>query len=498
MLSLFVNVAARATLIGASTASILWALRIRTPTVRHLAWTTVLIMMLLLPIWWLAGPKIPLAVLAAPPVSFVSGSRADSDQSRLAHQPSATRPGPITHAAPAGNRSARDGWEAVLIGAYVLGALALLIRLAIGTVHAHRLRRGAVMRAGLATSARCATPITVGWLSPVVILPDGWERWPAAQLDAALIHEHEHARRHDPLVQWFALLNRAILWFHPLAWWLDRRLATLAEEACDAAVIRAGHSPQDYSGYLIDMARVLRRQGKRLNVAGMAMPGSGLQDRMRHLLEEAPVTALSRTRVIATLAFCTTSSVMFAAGVLAPPTSAVAPFHTSAIAPGRDIALVAPPPNAPVPAIPIPTPPAPDASEKRHDPNSQLKPELEMIGSAHDYKVGLYYYRIHWYPGAVDRFKKVLENDPVYPNRDSIYYYLGEICHASKQDTEALRYYERVVKEFAKSDFLERAKIRIAELQPPSARTPTPTTVETPTQFYERYLAAVTLRQDTG
>ena len=366
MSSLFLNVAMRAALIAAGTASILWALRIRTPAVRHMAWTTVLITMLLLPIWSLAGPKVPLAVLPADPVSSASGSRADSDQSRLAHQSSATPPGAIMDAAHAGSGSAGDMWESVLIGAYVLGALALLVRLAIGTVHAHRLRRGAVMHAGLATSPRCATPITVGWLSPVLILPEGWDRWSAAQLDAVLTHEHEHARRRDPLVQWFALLNRAIFWFHPLAWWLERRLATLAEEACDAAVIRAGHSPQDYSGYLIDMARVLRRQGRRLNVAGMAMPGSGLQDRMRHIFEEAPMTSLSRTRVICMLAFCTTSSVIFAAGVLAPRTLAVVPLHASAIAPGHlDIALVAPPPNTPVSATPIPNPPAPDASETR-------------------------------------------------------------------------------------------------------------------------------------
>jgi hypothetical protein len=71
----------------------------------------------------------------------------------------------------------------------------------------------------------------------------------------------------------------------PLAWWLERRLASLAEEACAAAVIRAGHSAQDSSDYLIDMAHALRRQRRRLNVAGMAMPGSGLPGRMRHIFE---------------------------------------------------------------------------------------------------------------------------------------------------------------------------------------------------------------------
>src|SRR6476660_5325341 len=100
-----------------------------------------------------------------------------------------------------------------LLGVYLLGASALLLRLAIGTVRANRL-----------TSASCVVPVTVGLLRPRVILPDSSRGWPQAQLDAVLAHEGEHLRRRDPLFQWLALLNRALFWFHPLAWWLERKL----------------------------------------------------------------------------------------------------------------------------------------------------------------------------------------------------------------------------------------------------------------------------------
>jgi beta-lactamase regulating signal transducer with metallopeptidase domain len=340
MPTLFLEVAVRAALIALGTACVLWALRIRTAAVRHAAWTTVVIAMLLLPIWSVAGPKLPLAVLPASAVS----SEFDSAPADLV-LPSVTQPGPtpIAEATSTVSDSARGLW--VFIGAYLFGVFALLIRLGIGTVHAHRLRRMAVLHAGRATSARCATPITVGWLSPILILPQGWQRWSAGQLDAVLTHEHEHARRHDPLVQWLALLNRALFWFHPLAWWLERRLANLAEEACDAAVIRAGHSPQDYSDYLIDMAHALRRQGRRLNVAGMAMPGSGLPDRMRHIFEERLMTPTPRTRVICALAFCTTSSVIFAAGMFAPRPSVARPQATAVAQVKSDVVLPRPTPS---------------------------------------------------------------------------------------------------------------------------------------------------------
>ena len=331
MAALLLEVAVRAALIAVGTACILWALRIRAAAARHAAWTTVVIAMLLLPIWSVAGPKIPLAVLPATPASLDSGSGANPGLGNVAPQPSVARSGPMSIPATAPTVGA-----SVLIGAYLLGAFALLIRLAIGTAHARRLRRGAVMHAGRATSARCATPITVGWLAPVLILPEGWDRWSASHLDAVLTHELEHARRHDPLVQWLALLNRAIFWFHPLAWWLERRLANLAEEACDAAVIRAGHAPQDYSEYLIDMARALTRQGRRLNVVGLAMPGSNLQERMRHIFEEGLMKPLPRIRVICTLALCTAASVVCAAAILAPrPSTAVHSPATADAHPGN-------------------------------------------------------------------------------------------------------------------------------------------------------------------
>ena len=40
------------------------------------------------------------------------------------------------------------------------------------------------------------------------------------------------------------LINRAVFWFHPLAWWLRRRIATLSEQACDAVVVSGGHDAE--------------------------------------------------------------------------------------------------------------------------------------------------------------------------------------------------------------------------------------------------------------
>ena len=105
-------------------------------------------------------------------------------------------------------------------------------------------------------------------------------------------------------------------------------------------------------------------------------------------------------------------------------------------------------------------------------PNSPLMPEArQMEREARDrlseanYKVGFYYFRVKWYPGALDRFRDVLATDPAYSNRDAVYYHLAESLYRTDKKAEALPYYERLLREFEKSEFLELAQKRVSELK---------------------------------
>src|ERR1035441_8349332 len=88
-------------------------------------------------------------------------------------------------------------------------------------------------------SERVRVPVTVGWLRPGVLLPLEWRKWDREKLDAVLAHEGAHVRRRDGLVAALAGVNRCVLWFHPLAWILERKLAQLAEQACDESTVAA-------------------------------------------------------------------------------------------------------------------------------------------------------------------------------------------------------------------------------------------------------------------
>lgn len=105
-------------------------------------------------------------------------------------------------------------------------------------------------------------------------------------------------------------------------------------------------------------------------------------------------------------------------------------------------------------------------------PNSSLMEEVKTRLreakdrlSESDYLVGLFYYRSRWYPGAEDRFKSVLKQDPAYTSRDAVYFYLGEALIKLQRDAEALPYFERLVEEFEQSEFLPEARKRIGELK---------------------------------
>lgn len=113
-------------------------------------------------------------------------------------------------------------------------------------------------------------------------------------------------------------------------------------------------------------------------------------------------------------------------------------------------------------------------------PTSKLMPEVQAkLREARDrlsqasYLVGYFYYKQQkWYPGAIDRFKSVLKDDPSFSGRDAVYYCLADSLTKVRREAEALPYLEKLVEEFEKSDYLVLAQKKIVELK--SAAPPAP------------------------
>lgn len=119
-----------------------------------------------------------------------------------------------------------------------------------------------------------------------------------------------------------------------------------------------------------------------------------------------------------------------------------------------------------------------DAFLKRF-PNSSLKPDAEKylreskdrLGQS-ELAVGVFYARVKWCPGAIDRLDKLVKEDPQFTNRDEALFYTAECYYFGKANTIALPIYDRIVKEFTTSEYLEKAKKRIAEIKAMPAAKP--------------------------
>jgi beta-lactamase regulating signal transducer with metallopeptidase domain len=216
----------------------------------------------------------------------------------------------------------------------------------------------------LAESDVVTVPVTLGVLDPVILLPEGWRSWDRDELAAVLAHEVSHVERRDASVQLLALIHRAIFWFSPLSWWLERQLADLAEQASDEAALMRGADSMRYAEALLGFLADLEKSPRRVWWHGVAMAKAGEgEKRVERILawRFAMSNRLSRSWSIALVAVCVP---VIAFSVAAHPSAyrlqdSAVPAPPSP-APPPPPAQIAPPVAVPVPlANPTATPSAP-------------------------------------------------------------------------------------------------------------------------------------------
>ena len=161
-----------------------------------------------------------------------------------------------------------------------------LARVALATVQLRRMRAeasavdlktlGADLRALMEDFQRCRkvsvlvsqrleVPTAIGFYKPAIILP-AWllESTPAEELKYILLHELAHLRRRDDWTNLAQKILKALLFFLPSVWWIERRLSLDREMACDDAVLAHSGSPR---GYAECLARVAERSFLRRQIA---------------------------------------------------------------------------------------------------------------------------------------------------------------------------------------------------------------------------------------
>jgi beta-lactamase class D len=278
MLTLLAEASLRTVAMAIATALVLALFRVRDARVRHTAWSGMLMFMLLSPLAIAWGPKARVPVRAPEPIARAVGL--DTLALQFPAKPLSANAG---RSIAARDAFAAD-WRVMACGLYFTVAFVLCLRIANGIHRVRRLLRGAIPQRGYLIHPACAVPVVAGWYRPRIILPVDCHDWPADRLAMVLAHEQAHARRRDSIVRLVSLINRAVFWFHPLAWWLHREIAALAEEACDAAAAAAAPSRSAYADALIAIARHARSAGQRVEPVAIGMASTALRRRVRAIL----------------------------------------------------------------------------------------------------------------------------------------------------------------------------------------------------------------------
>ncbi|TKR33504.1 peptidase M56 [Luteimonas gilva] len=193
-----------------------------------------------------------------------------------------------------------------IVALWSLGAALLASRMAMGMAWVSRMRRahaGAVdprwqarldRLAGLmglrrAIALRIAedldSPVAAGWWRPLVLVPAALiARMPADLLEALLAHELAHIKRYDYLVNLVQSAIEALLFYHPVVWWLSKRIRAERERIADELAAQALGDPKRLALALQQLDLIGAKDGFAQPHLAPAAHGGNLMSRIQHLV----------------------------------------------------------------------------------------------------------------------------------------------------------------------------------------------------------------------
>ncbi len=169
-----------------------------------------------------------------------------------------------------------ESWALYLFWTWAVLASCLLLAVGRALWHLHRLRQSCApvdpsaidiqvhelvrdkrvgRKISLCTSEKVRVPTAIGLTQPTIILP-AWvlRELSASELKQVVLHELTHLRRWDDWTTLAQQIVKALFFFHPAVWWIEKKLALEREMACDDAVLAETSSPRAYAECLAHLA----------------------------------------------------------------------------------------------------------------------------------------------------------------------------------------------------------------------------------------------------
>jgi beta-lactamase regulating signal transducer with metallopeptidase domain len=131
-----------------------------------------------------------------------------------------------------------------------------------------------------------ASPASAGWWRPVVLLPTALlARMPVELIEALLAHELAHIRRHDYLVNLLQGSVEALLFYHPVTWWLSRRIRIEREHIADRLAVEITGESRRLAFALSELSELAGSvASERLPSPALAAHGGQLMSRIEQLV----------------------------------------------------------------------------------------------------------------------------------------------------------------------------------------------------------------------
>ena len=136
----------------------------------------------------------------------------------------------------------------------------------------------------ISTSSTVPSPVVIGVLWPIVVLPEAIiNELAEEELTSVLLHECAHVVRRDPWIHLAQQFASIVWWFHPIVNKLSHVLSRSREEICDNYVLR--HSgPAEFSRTLLKLAERCPTVRPALSLLGMFGSLWSLETRVQELL----------------------------------------------------------------------------------------------------------------------------------------------------------------------------------------------------------------------
>ncbi len=230
-------------------------------------------------------------------------------------------------------------WLSLIVGIWCSGVFAFALRPVLSGYTVSRLRRVGVSavpqsvtlvlhqlanRICLRPAVRIMqstvvkVPVVVGYIRPMILLPVAIiSSLPLPQLEAIIAHELAHIRRHDYLVNLLQTLIETVLFYHPVVWWLSRRIRVERENCCDDIAAALCASPIEYGRALLALEE-LRGPDTALAISAN---GGSLVERVRRILGHQPTEPSRPMGGLLTLSIVASATVALGlwAGVFSNP-----------------------------------------------------------------------------------------------------------------------------------------------------------------------------------